>query len=66
MKLYVQVNSYRYIKFILKNKKGSRSIYDQIVRVNEIQVTERWNRELGQVENEEWKKVQLHFKVHVY
>ena len=45
-----------YLKFIMKERRGSRSIYDKIVSVKEIKVPGGWTRYLGLISDEEWKK----------
>ena len=60
IKYNVQINCY--IKFILKDKKGSRAIYDKIVSVTQMQRTNRWNRELGDIINDELKTYNLKLK----
>ena len=42
-----------YIKLIMKDKKGSRNIYDKILPVKEQFIKDRCNRELGQIRSEE-------------
>ena len=53
IKYNVQINCY--IKFILKDKKGSRAIYDKLVSVTQMQKSNRWNGELGDITNDELK-----------
>ena len=50
-KFNVQINCY--IKLIMKDKKGSRSIYDKILPVKEQLKNNRWNTDLGQITTEE-------------
>ncbi|MCU7800661.1 MAG: hypothetical protein KZQ70_11065, partial [gamma proteobacterium symbiont of Lucinoma myriamae] len=40
----------------LKDKKGSRRIYDKLIGINEQTVSNRWSRELGNISIEDWKK----------
>ena len=53
LKYNVQINPY--IKFILKDEKGCRSIYDKIVSVNQLLLTNKWTKELGDITSEEMK-----------
>ena len=50
-KFNVQINCY--IKLIMKDNKGRRSIYDKILPVKEQFINNRWNTELGQTTIEE-------------
>ena len=52
-KFNVQINCY--LKLIMKDKKGSRSIYDKILPVKEQVQINRWNTDLGQITIEEQK-----------
>ena len=52
-KFNVQINCY--VKLIMKDKKGSRSIYDKILPVKEQVLNNRWNTDLGQITIEEQK-----------
>ena len=60
MKYNVQTNCY--INFILKDKKGSRTIYDKIVSITQTQAKNRWNSELGYFTNDELKTYNLNLK----
>ena len=42
---------------ILKDKKGSRNIYDKLVPVREQFINERWKNEIGNITEEEQRKV---------
>ena len=53
MKNDVQINCY--IKFILKNKKGCRDIYDTLLPVNETNIPTKWQQERNDITIEEWK-----------
>ena len=60
LKYNVQMNCY--IRQIMKDKKGSRKIYDKIVPVKEQLNKDRWNTELGHITNEEQIKVNSSLK----
>ena len=45
-----------YLKFVMKYRRGSRSIYDKIISVNEIKLPGGSTRDLGVISAEEWKK----------
>lgn len=62
MKIRLNVNTWNRIKFILKDKKDSLSIYDETVGAKNIRLTTRWIRVLGQVENEEWENYNSNLK----
>ena len=51
MKNDVQLNCY--IKFILKNKKGCRDIYDTLLPVNETNIPTKWQQERNDITIEE-------------
>ena len=60
LKYNVQINPY--IKFILKDEKGCRSIYDKIVSVNQLLLTNKWTTELGDITSEEMKVYKRNLK----
>ena len=55
LKYNVQRNCY--LGLILKDKKGSRNIYDILVPVREQFINERWKTEIGNITEEEQRKV---------
>ena len=55
LKYNVQRNCY--LGLILKDKKGSRNIYDKLVPVREQFINERWKTEIGNITEEEQRKV---------
>ena len=55
LKYNVQRNYY--LGLILKDKKGSRNIYDKLVPVREQFINERWKTEIGNITEEEQRKV---------
>ena len=48
-----------YLKFIMKDRRGSRSIYDRIMSLKEIKVPGGWTRDYGVISDEEWKNITL-------
>ena len=40
---------------LLKDKKGSRRFYDILAHVTEINITNRWIDQLGNINDKEWK-----------
>ena len=55
LKYNVQRNCY--LGLILKDKKGSRNIYDKLVPLREQFINERWKNEIGNITEEEQRKV---------
>ena len=60
LKYNIQMNCY--IRQVMKDKKGSRKIYDKIEPVKEQLNKDRWNTELGHITNEEQNKVNSSLK----
>ena len=44
-----------YLKLVMTDTRGSRSIYDKIISVNEIKLPGGWTRDLGVISDKEWK-----------
>lgn len=49
----VQCNDY--VKILIKDKKGSRTIYDLLAKTKEMTVSNKWANELGNITINEWK-----------
>lgn len=60
MKYNVSISAY--LKLVFKDKKGIRSIYDKIIPVNQLQTTNRWNKDLGDIASEEMKTFNKNLK----
>ena len=53
LKYNVQANCY--VKFILKNKRGCRDIYDTLITVDETIIPVKWLQEINDITVVEWK-----------
>ena len=51
-----------YVKELIKNKKGSRIFYEIFVGVNEYIPQEKWQAEIGNITENEWKLYFLNIK----
>ena len=43
------------VAYLLKDKKGSRSVYDMLAHVGELGVTNRWGNQFRNKNDKEWK-----------
>lgn len=46
-----------YMSTIMKAKKGSRIFYDILTNVNEVNINKKWVTELGEINENEWRKI---------
>ena len=54
-KYNVQINCY--VFHLIRKRRGCRDIYDKILPVNEIVIPNKWIDEIGDLQIEEWKKI---------
>ena len=54
-KYSVQINCF--VFNLLRNRQGCRGIYDKIIPVNMVIVPNKWINEIGDIQIEEWKKI---------
>ena len=54
-KYSVQINCF--VFNLLRNRQGCRGIYDKIIPVNEVITPNKWINEIGDIQIEEWKKI---------
>ena len=43
-----------YVKYLLKDKQGCRTFYDQLLQVDQIIRQEKWMNEAGHINDQEW------------
>ena len=59
-RVFIYQNQYNitcnvFVAHLLKDKKGSRRFYDILAHVSEINITNRWIDQLGNINDKEWK-----------
>ena len=45
-----------YVQYLLKDKRGCRTFYDQLKQVDQIIRQEEWMNEVGYIIDQEWNK----------
>ena len=45
-----------YLQSLLKEKKGCRTFYDQLIQVDQITRQEQWINEMGYINDQEWNR----------
>ena len=51
----VQINCFVFYR--LRKRRGCRDIYDKIIPVNEVTIPNKWINEIGDIQIDEWKKI---------
>ena len=51
----VQINCF--VFYLLRKRRGCRDIYDKIIPVNEVTIPNKWINEIGDIQIDEWKKI---------
>ena len=51
----VQINCF--VFYLLRKRRGCRDIYDKIIPVNEVIIPNKWINEIGDIQLDEWKKI---------
>lgn len=57
----VQCNDY--VKILIKDKKGSRTIYDLLAKTKDMTISNKWENELGNI-TKKWMEIVFEFKKH--
>ena len=45
-----------YVQYLLKEKKGCRTFYDQLIQADQITRQEKWINEMGYINDQEWNR----------
>ena len=46
-----------FVFYLLHKRRGCRDIYDKIIPVNEVIIPNKWINEIGDIQIDEWKKI---------